>query len=133
MNRRFMKLVAATTFGTVAMTMCMEPQAQAFFPPIDPNQNAVVTPPPTNPIIPVVPPTVVVPPVPTNPIIPVVPPCITPQPPIVQRPPIQHHCAVPEPMTIISAISGLAMAGVLGLRRKLKAASSTGTDEKVDA
>jgi|GEM_PF-3034616 len=123
MAPRFVKYVTSTVLGTAAFTIYSN-DAQAFFPPIIPDQNVVVTPPTTNPIIPIVPP-VIVAPVDPNPIRPLPPPTVVPRP---LPPPVHcdcppnmgNHCAIPEPTTIVSGLFGLGTVGLAAWRRKRK-------------
>jgi hypothetical protein len=129
MTLRYVKLVSAGALSTVAFTICSS-QAQAFFPPVIPNNNVIVTPPNPNPILPVVPvvpppPVVVVPVVPPNPIRPLPPPVICPKPtprpqPHCPPPSPVRPCEVPEPATVVSGLMGLAAIGMAAWRRRGK-------------
>jgi hypothetical protein len=99
----------AAVLSGVALTATM-PMASAFFPPIPQPPEVITVVPPTTP-------PVIVPPVP------VVPPVVTPP-----QPPIKDCTCddpgtpqgVPEPMSIIATLSGLATLAGYGIRKRNK-------------
>ena len=111
-RRKRWKLVLPTVTLTVIPFTVNMPTAHAFFPPLVPPPPVVVVVPPVVP--PVSPPVIVVPPVVPPPFVPPPPPVVVP--PVV--PPCDCDCdphCVPEPTSIIGALTGLA--AIAGYRR----------------
>ena len=113
MKRRLLFAIFASV-GLLATTQ----QAQAFFPPIIPQNNVVTQPTVPAPITPVTPPVVVVPPTP-QPQIPVTPDAV----PAPCDPATPN--AVPEPATVLSGLIGLSVVGFVRHTRKRKKAQQS--------